>query len=359
MSARASFWSASTDAENMGEELSTITTWAAAIADALEGLQVAPQPLFAQAGLEFDRLRDVDARYHVGGMTVLWRLAAEATNSPHIGLLVASQMQPGALHALGSALLASTSLADSFQRLDRYSRLVSNAGRWIVAEQGQQVFARLEVVEQGVQVADEAVDAFLAAAVRIGRLMTLDRYRPLQVHLVRTAPARPAVYREHFGCPVQFDAACNGLLIDLESWHAPVRGANPAVAQATERIARDYLARFDRERIGHRARSELLRQLPAGEPSLAELAATLQLSARSLQRRLGDEGLSYKQLLDETRRELAMAYLGQSRHSLTEIAFLLGFSDQSNFNRAFRRWTGQSPRQFRTHRLRGASQKTV
>lgn len=353
MSAGASLWSASTDAENMGEELSTITTWAAAIADALEARQIPAQPLFAQAGLDFSRLRDIDARYPVSGMTVLWRLAAQTSACPHFGLEVASQMQPGALHALGSALLASASLADSFRRLDRYSRLVSNAGRWIVEAQGQQILARLEVVEQGVQVADEAVDAFLAAAVRIGRLMTLDRYRPLRVDLVRCAPESAQAYTEHFGAPVQFAASCNGLLIDRESWDAPLRGANPAVALATEQIAGDYLARLDRDRVAHRARRELQQRLPAGEPSLADLAAALALSERSLQRRLRDEGLSYKRLLDDTRRELASAYLEQSRHSLTEIAFLLGFSDQSNFNRAFRRWTGQSPRAFRAQRLLG------
>ncbi len=336
---------------SMAEELTTITTWAASIAAALERRQLAAQPLFEQAGLDYSRLRDIDARYPVTGMTALWRLAASAADCPHFGLEVAGQLQPGALHALGSALLASTSLADSFRRLDRYSRLVSNAGYWSVDDEGGDVEARLEVVRQGVTVADEAVDAFMAAAVRMGRLMTFDHYRPLQVHLRRAAPAQAAVYREHFACPVQFSAAHNALLIDRETWEAPQRGANPAVALATEQIVSDYLARLERDQVTQRARQELLRQLPAGEPSLSDLADALHLSERSLQRKLSAEGISFKALLDETRRDLARAYLEQSRHSLTEIAFLLGFSDQSNFNRAFRRWTGRSPGGYRADHL--------
>lgn len=338
----------------MSEELTTITTWAASIAEALERRGLAPQPLFDRAGLDYAQLRDIDARYPVSGMTALWRLAAEATACPHFGLEVASQLQPGALHALGSALVASTSLADSFARLDRYSRIVSNAGRWIVDEGGDPVVARLEVVDQGRIVADEAVDAFVAAAVRIGRLMTADRYRPNEVRLRRARPAQEAPYLRHLGCPVRFGAEDNGLLIDAASWREPLRGANPAVAQATEQVVAEYLARMERAQLTHRARQELLRQLPAGEPSLRDLARALHMSERSLQRKLSGEGISYKILLDDSRRDLARSYLEQSRHSLTEIAFLLGFSDQSNFNRAFRRWTGRAPSAYRADLRKGA-----
>lgn len=340
---------------NMSEELTTITTWAASIAEALERRQLPAPALFARAGLDYTQLRDIDARYPVSGMTALWRLSAQATGCPHFGLEVAGALQPGALHALGIALVASTSLADSFARLDRYSRIVSNAGRWIVDEEADPVVARLEVVEQGQIVADEAVDAFLAAAVRIGRLMTSGRYRPREVRLRRARPAQDAPYAEHFGCPVHFGAEHNGLLIDAASWREPLRGANPAVARATEQVVADYLVRMEQQQVTHRARQELLRLLPAGEPSLRDLARGLHLSERSLQRKLSGEGMSYTRLLDQSRHDLARSYLEQSRHSLTEIAFLLGFSDQSNFNRAFRRWTGQSPSAYRAELHGGAA----
>ncbi len=337
----------------MREELSTITTWAAAIANCLEQLDVPPRPLFEQAGLDFAQLTNIDARYPVSGMTRLWRAAADSTGLPDIGLRVAEHLQPGALHALGSAVLASESLADTFQRLDRYSRMVSNAGRWEVDETADPVQATLEVVEQGVIVADEAVDAFMGAAVRIGRLMSAGQHSIVAVGLHRRAPANTETYQRFFGCPIHFDQQGNCLSMDARLWTAKLRGANPAVAQATERLVEDYLARMDRDRIGFAVRSQLIRKLPSGEPNLSQIAHALNMSNRSLQRKLGAEGLSFSALLDETRKEMAQAYLARPGHRLSEVAFLLGFADQSNFNRAFRRWMDTSPGEYRAARLAG------
>lgn len=331
----------------MPETLTTITTWAAALASGLRRRGVAPEPLFAEAGLEIQQLDNSDARYPVSGMTRLWRLAAKHSGCESIGLEIAAEMQPGALHALGSAIIVSNSLADAFARLDRYSRLISNAGRWQVHNEGQWVDLHLEVVEQGQAVSDEAVDAFLGSMMRLGQLMTQSQFAPLRVSLRRTTPKKPEAYQAFFDCPVGFKAAHNCMRIDAAIWSARLPGANEAVAQAVDSLAGDYLAKLDKDNIAWKVRNEVMRTLASGEPKLSEVAHQLHCSVRSLQRKLTAEGQSFKALVEATRYELAQAYLRNSHHSLIEIAFLLGFSDQSNFNRAFKRWAKQSPGAYR------------
>ena len=102
----------------------------------------------------------------------------------------------------------------------------------------------------------------------------------------------------------------------------------------------DYLARFDRENITMQVRSKIIEQLPEGRPSQGDIAVKLNTSLRSLQRRLRDQDTSFKELLSNTQQELALSYIRDSSRSIGEITYLLGFSEPSNFTRAFKRWTG-------------------
>lgn len=131
------------------------------------------------------------------------------------------------------------------------------------------------------------------------------------------------------------------------AFESRLEGANPELARLNDEVALRYLARFDRDKLNSRLRAALVEQLPRGEPSAAKLAVMLNLSLRSLQRRLADEGTSYEDLLTSTRRELALSHLADRRYSIGEVAYLLGFADASSFNRAFKRWTGQTPGQYR------------
>ena len=127
----------------------------------------------------------------------------------------------------------------------------------------------------------------------------------------------------------------------------PLPTAHPELAEVHERIAREHLQRLDPAQTCHRARAVIIRHLPEGEPQRPKIATILGMSERTLHRRLAAERTSFQRLLDDTRRELAQHYLGQRNLSLADIAYLLGFSDQSSFFRAVRRWFGSSPRDYR------------
>jgi AraC-like DNA-binding protein len=160
----------------------------------------------------------------------------------------------------------------------------------------------------------------------------------------RTAPAE--AYRQLLKCPVEFDGEHIAILFDAESAARPVLSGNAELAAEADRLAERYVAELSSDPTIARVRNLLLRAIQSGQVDQDGIARSLNQSPSTLQRRLRRAGTSYQDLLDSTRRDLALDYLQQGRHSLADIAFLVGFSDQANFTRAFRRWTGKSPRSF-------------
>jgi AraC-like DNA-binding protein len=141
----------------------------------------------------------------------------------------------------------------------------------------------------------------------------------------------------------------NRLSFDRALVEAPLLMANPELARLNDQTVIDYLARCDGESISMQVRSKIIELLPDGRPGQEAIAASMHLSLRSLQRKLQKEGTSFKALLNETQQQLAIQYVQESQRSIGEITYLLGYSEPGSFTRAFRRWTGKSPLQFRVH----------
>ena len=135
--------------------------------------------------------------------------------------------------------------------------------------------------------------------------------------------------------------------IDLETASQRLPTANPELAQKNDQICLEYISRFDRVDVQSQVYYRLLEDLSNGEPSMEAMAEKLNVSVRSLQRKLREQGSSYKQLVDDVRKDLAMQYIEQRHMPIGEISYLLGFSHVSNFSRAFKRWSGRSPGDWR------------
>jgi AraC-like DNA-binding protein len=179
------------------------------------------------------------------------------------------------------------------------------------------------------------------------RWVTNRDLRPLAFELRFPPPADLQSYQDAFKCPLRFNAPVNALLFAPTDVTLSLPTANAQLVGVHERIASEHLQRLDHAQTCHRTRAVIIRHLQDGEPRRPKIAAVLGMSERTLQRRLTAEGTSFQLLLDDTRRELARHYLGQKTVSLADIAYLLGFSDQSSFFRASRRWFGSSPRDYR------------
>lgn len=333
----------------------TLTSWARAIRKALDAAGVDSARLFADAGLDIAALADATARYPVARTNRLWQLAVQATGDPAFALTVARQSGMLTFHALGYSLSASATLREAFARLIRYFKVVSDGAELQFDCDDAHCRYRIAATADGFEPIAESVDAFAFVVVRLCRGLYRRDHAPLEVHLRRPIPANPEPWLRAFKAPVTFGATENMLVFKAADFDQPLEFANPELARQNDEVAARYLQRFGeqssaspgRRAIRDRLRAILIEQLPRGEPSQERAAEALHLSARSLQRRLADEGTSYKTLLDDIRRELALSYLRQAQHSISEITYLLGFSDTSSFTHAFRRWTGEAPSRWR------------
>jgi AraC-like DNA-binding protein len=332
----------------MNKKNSTLTSFAAVIARATESYAIDSTALFTQANLDVEALKNPNARYPDTHLGKLMQLATESSNDPGFGLVVARHVTPTTLHALGFSLLASESLQAAFLRLVRYYRIVSDAIaiEFDKTKSDYRLSVSFENDNTGVLPA-EFVDASMATLLVICRWLKGEDYAPLRVYLVRPTPKNPEVFDAYFRAKIDYGAEYNALIFDKTSVNMELPTGNAELAYQNDKIVSDYLARFDNTRLSERVRTIFIERLVTGKFSEEQIADQLNLSLRSLQRRLRDEQTSYQQLLDETRLELALQYINRTSLSVAQIAPLLGFSDSSNFNRAFKRWLGISPSKYR------------
>jgi len=328
-------------------ERTTSSSWALGIVQALEMGGVDCRRLFPELGLDYAALDDPDARFPQDGMTRLWERAVELSGNPAIGLNMAKVVRPASFHVVGYALMSSRTLKEGFARLVRYQRIIAEGADLSFRPVPEGYALILAIHGDRLPPARQSAEASLAYALAFCRWMTGKPLRPREIRFQGAAPADLEPYRQVFQAPLRFNAAHYALLFERADMETPLPTANASLAQLHDRFAGEYLARFAESRVTHLARQVLCRLLPQGEPKREVVAQALHLSQRTLQRRLQEEGTSFQQLLDDTRRELAEQYLAQPNLTLLETAYLLGFADPSNFFRAFRRWFDATPGEYR------------
>lgn len=328
-------------------ERTTSSRWVQSIVQALTLAGLDCPRLFHELHLDYDALDDPEARFPQDGITRLWHRAVELTGDPAIGLRMAQVIRPAAMHVVGYALMSSGTLHEGFARLLRYQRIIAEGAELGMIETGEGCVLSLRIHGDALPPARQAAEGALASLLAFCRWLTDTPIVPRQVRLQSAAPADLAPYRDLFAAPLCFGAEQDALVFGNADLDRPLPSANEALALVHDRFAGDYLARFASDRLSHETRQILCRLLPQGEPKKEAVARMLNLSARTFQRRLQEEGTSFQVLLDETRRTLARQYLAQPELRLLEIAYLLGFSDPSNFFRAFKRWFGTTPKAFR------------
>lgn len=329
---------------------STIISAAALLADAIEHYGLDYHAIAREAGIDPDHGYSPNDRLPVSKLQKLWHLAVSHTGDLCFGLTYASFIQPAALHGLGLAWLSSDTLKDGLNRLVRYQRVVSTALNIQLEEHHETYNLIFHTNAFGGQPAIASIDAGVAAFFSMCKLTAGPDIQPTHVMFEHEKPECAKRFNEFFGIEVEFSADDNRVIFDKETLEKPLSTAHPELARVNDEMVIEYLRHFDKEVISTQVRAQIIEQLPGGIPHQDMIAQSLNLSLRNLQRKLQAEGTSYKELMDETRKELAIQYLKGSDRQIIEIGFLLGFSETSNFSRAFRRWVGVSPQQYRnTH----------
>lgn len=325
-----------------------LMAWTGTLLRALEASGIDGGALAAEAGIPAAALADPDRRIPLAASKRLWRAAVDAAGDPALGIEVSRHVRPTTFHALGHAFLASPTLREALERTARYSHVTADHAVATVEVVGGTVRLAVTWRPGSPPPAPEAVDAALAAIVRSARFMLDRSVAPVSVELEHPQPPVTDRFDRFFRCPITYGAAANSLSFDLQTAERPVAGGNARLARANDRVLVEYLSHLEADRdVTGRAGRVIADLLPSGEPTVPAVARCLDLSPRSLQRHLEDEGTSFRSLLADVRRDLAIAYLEEGKYSVTEVTYLLGFSETAAFSRAFRRWTGSSPSTFR------------
>lgn len=291
----------------------------------------------------------------VGGDTLerVWQAAIAATGDPDLGLHMGEAFQPAALGLLGFAMLSSQTFGEALEKLTRYWNLISNATALRSRRDGDAVSLELIVLDLpgNFLVANRhPVESSLSAVTALSVSLTGRRLPFLDVASTYSAPAQTREYERIFGRRPRFNAEANCVAFAAQALGWPVAHANPAMLEGFERQIQQRLA-ADPLTSRDRVRAELAKSLRGDLPDLAGVAKRLGVSGRALQRDLQKEQTTFRQVLDDLRKELARDYLAEVRHSITDISFLLGFSEPSVLHRYFRRWFGMTPQEFRRQRL--------
>lgn len=329
------------------KNLTTISTWVFTILQNVETAGFSSEKVIEKAGLDSELLSSPDARIKIEELAHLWQVIVKVTGDECFGLKAGTNILPTTFHALGFATMVSNTLMDAFKRFLRFYQIISNAIEVKSEYFKDSISYCLNPFDHLPQPADEDIDMAMASIVSFGRMLTNSELAPIKVDLRRKTPANPQKFSEHFRSPIVFSAEKNRIFYKVSDLEKPLPFANAEIAKRNDQIIGEYLAHFNKDLMTYKVHAKLIDILPMGEPSIDMLARSIGLSTSSLQRCLKKENISYRGILNDTRKNLAADHLKQPTLSIIEVAFQLGYSDSSNFSRAFKRWFGISPKEYR------------
>jgi AraC-like DNA-binding protein len=326
----------------------TSSAWIRGIASALTSQNLDVATLFSDAGMSLDLLENADQRWPTEQVSCLWNLAAKQSGNPAIALAHMHLARPEHYGVVGYAMMSSPDLLTGIGRLMRYLHIVSDAASVSLdAEQGGR-WIRLDLFGGDYPIPRQRYEYDLLTFLTFCRWMLGRALKPVAAVFSYPPPVSSDPYNDAFGCRVQFNARFNAFLIANKDISSKLPTSIPQLADMHDRMARIALLQLAKPATTQRAREAIVSRLQDGTPRRSQIASDLGFSEHTFQRRLNDEGTSFTELIDETRRELAEHHLGYLQTSLSEIVYLLGYSDQSTFFRACLRWFGVSPGEYRS-----------
>ena len=277
---------------------------------------------------------------------------ADQTDVTTLPIKVGASMRCDEYGALGLAWKSAPNLLGSFLRIERYARLWTDVVEYELRPEGNDTLCILHRAgprRLGLRLSNEAT---LASAVSLARQVSPTPFQPLEVQIRHAAPHSCTAHEAYFRCPVRFDAPLDALLLSQSSLEQPNTLGDQGITQFLIAHLDSELSQVAKETsLERETKDAIARALSEGLPKMADISRSLGMSARSFHRRLAEHGLSFQTLTEQTRRELAEGMLCDPHLSLAEIAFLTGFSEQSSFTRAFKRWVGDTPASYRKDQM--------
>jgi len=302
--------------------------------------------LLRVAGLPPDYFQQEKIQATTSQLFALYRAIGELSGDPAIGLKLGSEPRMERYHPPAVVMVCSRTYRDAIQRMARYKQLTSPEEIHIKV-QGDEAAVDFVFTDAKEVHPEIVVDLVLAWIYGVGQRGTEGRIKPLRVELTRCVKHR-TMLEEHFGCRVRFNAGRNALVFRNRDLDTPFITHNQELLEAIgAKLEHELAERRGQDDVPGRVKLALKRSLAGQRASLPDIARDLGMGTRTLQRKLVESGTTFKQVVEETRRELAHHYLSQSNVELTGVAFLLGYQDANSFYRAFQSWEGTTPGEWR------------
>jgi len=297
-----------------------------------------------ELGIDPAQLADRTARVPLSAVAGINARAARFADDPCFGLHAGEHVDERSFDVMSYASAACPTLGDALRTTIRYFRLITDVRSFVLEVRDGEATLSTWLDLAGARADRHATEYVLALNHVLARRLTEGPWALREVCFTHPAPDRTAEHARVFGAPVCFEAPVDALRFDAALLDLPLRTADPALASILRQVAEEALAALPSDpSVAAEVRRRLPGLLSAGDASLDATARAMTTSARTLQRRLRDEGTSHRALLDEVRHRLAVGYLARPELGVAEVGFLLGFAEPASFHRAFKRWTGVTP----------------
>jgi len=304
--------------------------------------------LVEAVGIPLDWLRDPDGRLPIRQVQTIWRELSTQTDTNRISLRLGELISPTAVGAVAYVMMHSLTLGRAITQLCRYQDIVCDGTRLLVRPEGDRVALVSQITSPEIVYPALVYNSELSIILSAFRALTGLLIAPTEVRFAYPRPADVGEHERAFTpAHLVFDAPETALLLPAGLLDTPVLNASPGMMPLFEQHADALLTRLTTPSLAGRVRTELVILMKGEEPTLAGVADRLSMGVRTLQGHLRSEGLTYQNLLDEVRKELAQRHLRDPFLSTTDIAYLLGYAEPSVFFRSFKKWTGQTPGAYR------------
>ena len=319
----------------------------------LNSLQMDTNALLRSLGVDPAIAHSPDGYIPVDTYLSIQEEAVRITKDPYFGLHMGEFAEAGSWSILGYMMMNCKTLGEAFEKSARYSRIIGN----MIEGRAHLKFNKIKVVlytpPHAPKMTRHCYESTISSTVRMMRTLTGIQINPVEVAFTYKKPVSTSEYERVFKCPVLFEQKETSFTIQFNVIHTPVLYANPELLQHFENYAQEFIAELDRNtEYAQKVTKIILAHLDDEDLTIKKVAKEMAVSVRTLQNRLKDEGVVFSDLLKDIRQRLAKKYLREN-YSVEDITYLLGFSEPSVFRKAFKRWSGITPGQYRQNAYAG------
>jgi len=323
----------------------TSSSWLTAIYKALEQASFNAADIFESCSIPVDYLSDPNRRIDTDKTWKLWKLAVKHTGRDAFGLDVVNFLMDDDHNALMLAIKASSNTRDALNRTLRYYRTASTA-LTLATSYRHNFIIKVHAPPNQRENAREAVDSAIGFIFKQSAELGIKPIHPTRIDFMRPKPENTAEFESFFQTPLNFNCAQNAIIYPLKALQVPCKHSNSTLATHLDKYLINQMGELGDPSLSKLAHIELLSMLPFNNTSIQQLAKRLHLGARTLQRRLKKENISFKELLVKARIDSAEHYFNEGKYSIGEVGYFLGFSSLSNFVRFFKKHFKQSPSEY-------------